>query len=118
MSEYKVIEKPWGREEVLEINNKYMVKKLTMWAGHRCSLQYHNIKKETIYVLSGVLKIIQGVSQDKLEDKLYRAGDTITIPPGLIHRMEGIEEAVYLEASTPEIDDVVRLVDDYRREAQ
>ena len=51
----QVIEKPWGCEEVVEINDKYMVKKLTMWAGHRCSLQYHNLKKETIYVLSGVL---------------------------------------------------------------
>lgn len=118
MSKFKVIEKPWGREEVVEINDKYMVKRLTMWAGHRCSLQYHNLKMETIYVLSGVLKIVQGNSQDSLEDKLYRPGDTITIPPGLIHRMEGVEDAVYLEASTPEMDDVVRLVDDYQRAPQ
>ena len=111
----KIIEKPWGREEVVEINDKYMVKKLTMFAGHRCSLQYHNIKKETIYVLSGLLRIVQGAEQDALEEKLYRAGDTITIPPGLIHRMEGVEESVYLEASTPEMDDVIRLVDDYER---
>ena len=111
----QVIEKPWGKEEVVEINDKYMVKKLTMWAGHRCSLQYHNTKKETIYVLSGVLKITQGKSQEMLEEKLYRAGDTITISPGLIHRMEGVEDAVYLEASTPEMDDVVRLLDDYQR---
>lgn len=111
----QVIEKPWGREEVIEINDKYMVKKLTMWAGHRCSLQYHNQKKETIYVLSGVLRIIQGKSQDTLMEKLYYAGDTITIQPGLIHRMEGVEDSIYLEASTPEMDDVVRLVDDYQR---
>ena len=115
MSNAQVIEKPWGREEIVEINDKYMLKKLTMWAGHRCSLQYHNAKKETIYVLSGVLKIIQGASKETLEEKLYRPGDTITIPPGLIHRMEGVEDTVYLEASTPEIDDVVRLVDDYQR---
>ena len=89
MSEYQIIEKPWGREEVVEINDKYMVKKLTMWAGHRCSLQFHNIKKETIYVLSGVLKIIQGTSQDALEDKLYRAGDTITtVLEGDVFRFE------------------------------
>lgn len=111
----QVIEKPWGREEVIEINQKYMVKKLTMFAGHRCSLQYHNIKKETIYVLSGTLKIFQGTSQDALEDKIYRAGDSITIHPGIIHRMEGVEDSVYLEASTPELEDVVRLVDDYQR---
>jgi mannose-6-phosphate isomerase len=118
MSEFKVIEKPWGREEIVEINDKYMVKKLTMWAGCRCSLQYHNLKKETIYVLSGVLKITQGTGVNVLEEKLYRAGDTITIPPGLIHRMEGVEDSVYLEASTPEMDDVVRLVDDYQRVSQ
>ncbi len=115
MNTSRIIEKPWGCEEIIEINEKYMVKKLTMWAGHRCSLQYHNIKKETIYVLSGVLKIIQGINQDALEEKLYRAGDTLTISPGLIHRMEGVEDSVYLEASTPEMDDVVRLVDDYKR---
>ena len=114
----QIIEKPWGREEVIEINEKYMVKKLTMFAGCRCSLQYHNIKKETIYVLSGVLKIIQGTSQDALIEKLYRAGDVITIPPRLIHRMEGVKESVYLEASTPEMDDVVRLADDYQRARQ
>lgn len=56
----KIIPKPWGQEEVIEINDKYMVKKLTMHAGHRCSLQYHNHKRETIYVLSGRLKIIYG----------------------------------------------------------
>lgn len=118
MSMHKVIEKPWGREEVVEINDKYMVKKLTMWQGHRCSLQYHNFKKETIYVLSGVLKITKGTSQDALESNLYRTGDSITIPPGLIHRMEGVEDAIYLESSTPEMDDVVRLIDDYKRERQ
>ena len=118
MSTNQIIEKPWGREEVIEINDKYMVKKLTMWAGHRCSLQYHNINQETIYVLSGVLNIIQGETQDTLVDKHYRAGDTITISPGLIHRMEGVEDSVYLEASTPEMEDVVRLVDDYKRVPQ
>ena len=86
-----------------------------MFAGHRCSLQYHNIKKETIYVLSGVLKISKGMSQDSLEEELYREGDFLTIPPGVIHRMEGVEDAVYLESSTPEMEDVVRLSDDYKR---
>ena len=110
-----IIEKPWGREEVIEINSNYMVKKLTMFAGCRCSLQYHNTKKETIYVLSGVLRIFLGTNRDCLENALYRSGDSITIAPGVIHRMEGVEDSVYLEASTPEMDDVVRLADDYKR---
>ena len=111
----QVIEKPWGKEEVIEINDKYMMKKLTMWKGHRCSLQFHNHKKETIYVLSGQLKIISGPDQNNLTGKIYTVGDSITISPGTVHRMEGVEDSVYLEASTPEMDDVVRLVDDYDR---
>jgi mannose-6-phosphate isomerase-like protein (cupin superfamily) len=111
----EIIEKPWGREEVIEINDKYMMKKLTMFKDHRCSLQYHNHKKETIFVLSGQLKIISGTDKSNLTEKIYIAGESITISPGVVHRMEGKEECVYLEASTPEMDDVVRLVDDYNR---
>tara|TARA_B110000444_G_C18513325_1_gene443279 strand:- start:37 stop:378 length:342 start_codon:yes stop_codon:yes gene_type:complete len=112
----KFIEKPWGSEEVIEINDKYMVKKLTMKKNHRCSLQYHDIKKETIYVLSGDLKILIGKNKDTLETKVYTAGDNITINPGIVHRMEGITDTIYLEASTPEMEDVVRLSDDYKRD--
>ena len=111
----KVIEKPWGKEEVVEINDKYMVKKLTMLAGKKCSLQYHNIKKETIYVLSGKLRIYTGLSETELISKIYIPGDFITLNPGQIHRMEGVSDSIYLEASTPEMDDVVRLADDYNR---
>ena len=111
----KIIEKPWGKEEIVEINEKYMVKKLTMWKEHRCSLQFHNQKKETIYVLSGKLRIVSGPNQNNLKEKIYLAGDSITISPGTVHRMEGVEDSVYLEASTAEMNDVVRLVDDYDR---
>ena len=112
----QIIEKPWGKEEVIEINDKYMMKKLTMLKGHRCSLQLHNHKKETIYVLSGQLKIISGPDQDNLTGKIYSEGESITISPGVVHRMEGVEDSIYLDASTPEMDDVVRLVDDYERD--
>ena len=111
----EVIEKPWGKEEVIEINERYMMKKLTMWKGHRCSLQYHNVKQETIYILSGKLRIVSGNKQDNLDSKVYGADEYITIESGLIHRMEAVEDAVYLEASTPEMEDVVRLSDDYQR---
>lgn len=111
----QVIEKPWGKEEVIEINDRYMVKRLTMWKGHRCSLQYHNQKKETIYVLSGALRILLGKDRETLEAKVFQPGDSVTIAPGMVHRMEGAEDSVYLEASTPEMEDVVRLSDDYQR---
>jgi mannose-6-phosphate isomerase len=107
--------KPWGKEELIEVNERYVVKKLTMLKGHRCSIQYHIKKHETIYVLSGALRIFQGSSPDKLESNLFLPNDFISLNPGVIHRMEAEEDSVYLEASTPELDDVVRLVDDYQR---
>ena len=93
-----------------------MVKKLTMFKNHRCSIQYHNHKKETIYVLSGSLRIYQGIDLKNLTSKVFGPGEFITIPPKLIHRMEGVEDSVYLESSTPEMSDVVRLEDDYSRD--
>jgi mannose-6-phosphate isomerase len=111
----KIIKKPWGSETILEINKKYLLKKLYMKKNHRCSLQFHNYKKETIYVLKGKLRIIIGKNKNKLNSKIYKMGDSITIKPKIIHRMEAVTDATYLEASTPEIHDVVRIVDDYKR---
>ncbi len=111
----QIIEKPWGKEEVIEINDRYMVKKLTMLAGKKCSLQYHNHKKETIYVLSGKLRIYTGKNEKDLDSKVYLKGESITLNPGDIHRMEGVEDSEYLEASTPEMEDVVRIQDDFNR---
>ena len=115
MKNLDIIKKPWGQEELIEINERYVLKKLTMHAGHRCSLQFHKFKCETIYVLSGKLNIYTGENKDKLLVKQYSAGESITLMPGVIHRMEGVENSVYLEASTPELDDVVRISDDYER---
>jgi len=114
----QTIEKPWGKEEVLEVNDRYMVKRLTMLKGHRCSLQFHNIKRETIYVLIGYLRIVSGTSQEQLNVHIYGPGEYVTMLPSLIHRMEAKEDCVYLEASTPEMDDVIRLSDDYHRDKQ
>ena len=111
----KVIEKPWGREEVVYIGEKYMVKKLFMKAGHRCSLQYHNIKTETVYMLDGELEFQIGPNKSELRIVTLKPGDNVTILPGQVHRMGGIKDSIYLEASTPEMDDVVRIQDDYTR---
>jgi len=107
--------KPWGHEELIEKNEKYVVKRLFMEKDHRCSLQYHEYKKETIYVLDGTLKISIGDDINNLIDMLLYKGMYITIFPKIIHRMEGVTDTYYLESSTPELDDVVRLKDDYNR---
>ena len=108
----KKIIKPWGFEQILEKNKKYLLKKLYMKKNHRCSLQYHNKKKETIYVISGKLKILTGKSQNKLKSKIFNKGSSITIKPKIIHRMQAINCCILY---TPQNSDVVRLSDDYRR---
>ena len=109
------IEKPWGSEELIECNDKYVVKKLFMKKGHSCSIQYHELKTETIIVLNGSLNIYVGDNIDELSKKVYLAGDTITIKPYTIHRMEANEDSTYMETSTNELWDVVRLKDNYNR---
>ena len=111
----KKIIKPWGYELLIEKNKRYMVKKLFMKKGHRCSLQFHKKKIETIFIISGNLKIFYGKNKNKLNYKTFKPQNTITINPKTIHRMQAVSDCVYLEASTPEITDVVRLSDDYKR---
>ena len=112
----KQVEKPWGKEELIEYNDSYVVKKLFMKAGECCSMQYHELKRETLYVLSGKLKLYIGDDIENLNEVIMVAGDRCTIEPYTIHRMEGIEDSYYLECSSNELWDVVRLQDKYKRE--
>jgi len=113
------IDKPWGYEETLESNSEYLFKKLFMKKDHKCSLQYHNHKTETIFVLSGILKIL--VSNPKTQEfnpvsTTLIPGQYLTIEKGLIHRMVAEQDCTYLEASSPFPEDVIRVKDDYGRE--
>ena len=115
MKKNKIIIKPWGYEELISHNKNYVLKKLMMKKGHRCSLQYHQKKHETIYVLTGSLKILIGKKKNNLKKKILNKGQSIIIKPFTIHRMEGLSKTIYLEASTSHLKDVVRLSDDYGR---
>ncbi len=107
------VDKPWGSETLLEVNGAYAVKRLTMNKGKRCSLQVHEKKRETIYVLSGTLQVKIG---DEDKSVLLQKGSFITIASSVAHRMSApMGKVEYLECSTPELDDVVRLSDDYGR---
>ena len=112
---YKKFIKPWGYELLLEKNKNYMLKKLFMKKGHRCSLLFHNKKFETLYILSGKLKFYIGSTSKKLKSSIYLSTQTLTLKPKIIHRMEALSDCTYLEASTPEFLDVVRISDDYSR---
>jgi mannose-6-phosphate isomerase len=109
------IDKPWGWEEIIEHNDKYVVKKLFMKEGHQCSLQYHKFKTETIVVLEGKLKIKIDEDIHNECNAVFNPYEEITIVPLVTHRMYGETDCLYLECSTPELDDVVRVKDDYGR---
>jgi len=112
---FEKVEKPWGYEELVECNDKYVVKKLFMKAGHSCSTQYHRLKRETMIILTGKLWIAVGPDMEHLEGKIYEFGETITVDPYTIHKMRAIEDCLFLEGSTNELWDVVRLEDSYGR---
>jgi mannose-6-phosphate isomerase-like protein (cupin superfamily) len=113
----RVVPKPWGEEHWLAYTDRYAGKLLILKKGHRLSLQYHEHKHEVQYVESGRIKYTLG-SIDRpgeYEERIVEAGSVVIVPPGAIHRMEALEDARFFEVSTPELDDVVRLDDDYGR---
>jgi quercetin dioxygenase-like cupin family protein len=108
------VEKPWGYELIWARTDRYVGKILHIEPGHVLSLQYHNKKEESIYVLSGeiILRLQQG---ETLIERSMREGEAVHITPKQIHQFEAVVASDVLEASTPEIDDVVRLKDRYGR---
>jgi mannose-6-phosphate isomerase len=113
--EVRRIEKPWGYELVWAHTDRYVGKILHIRAGEALSLQYHERKDETIHVLRGRLVFRMGREGEPLREVPLEEGQSIRIAPGTRHRMEAITDCDLLEASTPELDDVVRLEDRYGR---
>jgi mannose-6-phosphate isomerase-like protein (cupin superfamily) len=109
------IDKPWGYELIWAHTDRYVGKILHIAAGEALSLQYHRQKDETLYVLSGALELTLGERQDALATQVLGPGDRVHVWPGRLHRLSARSDCEVLEVSTPEIDDVVRLVDRYGR---
>ena len=110
------VDKPWGNELWWAWTDRYVGKILHVEAGHRLSVQYHERKDETCYVLRGRVNLLRGTSAEDLTATEMGVGDQWRNRPGEIHTIEAIEDADVLEVSTPELDDVVRLTDSYGRE--
>jgi mannose-6-phosphate isomerase len=106
------VKKPWGHELIFALApKKYAGKMLVIEKGERLSLQYHRRKHESVFVLKGKLTM-------RLGRKTHVAGpgSAFTVAPGTVHRFESRHGRVtLLEVSTTELDDVVRLSDDYGR---
>ncbi len=121
----KIVEKPWGREIWFADQKNYAGKILEVKAGKRLSLQYHERKTETLYLMSGRMRLtyrILNSNEDHASVKvgsehefLWEPGFSVHIPVRTIHRFEAIEDSVLLESSTPDLTDIVRLQDDFSR---
>lgn len=111
----EITNKPWGVEELLVKTDNYVVKRIKILPGKRMSLQYHETKEETIYVISGVLIVWKS---EQVQDHItILPGNTYHVTPNTVHRFGSIDqcETIILECSTTELQDVVRLADDYGR---
>lgn len=111
----RVVPKPWGHELIWASTPHYVGKILHIKAGHALSVQYHDRKDETIHLLRGEMIYRVGTAA-ALEEVALRAGDSFRNEPGVVHQMEAVTDCDVLEASTPHLDDVVRLSDRYGRE--
>lgn len=105
--------KPWGEEIWFAHTDKYAGKILKIKKGHRYSLQYHEKKQETQYILKGKIKFTYNKKEITLNP-----GDKIDIPPYTVHRAEALKDSEIFEVSTPDLDDVVKVEDDYGRKSK
>jgi mannose-6-phosphate isomerase-like protein (cupin superfamily) len=108
------VDKPWGYELRFATTERYAGKLLFIEAGHQLSLQYHRKKDEAFYVQQGVLELVLGPVEEQRVERL-EAGEARHLTPGTIHRFRAVEDCLLFEVSTPELDDVVRIEDDFGR---
>ncbi len=139
IEQVKTVSKPWGQEKWIQPGSEtypFVLKELTLLGGQRTSLQVHQIKSESIIILSGTGSLLHhrdtfdckryiegGYSEEEMMDIVgslqmtkLKPGMVFHTPPGTIHRMIAKTKLVYIEASTTELDDVIRLQDDKRRQ--
>jgi mannose-6-phosphate isomerase-like protein (cupin superfamily) len=113
----RTVDKPWGSELIWAETADYAGKILFVKAGESLSLQYHEVKDESWYVLEGRARLEVGeVGQDALDVLEIVPGQAFRFRPGTVHRLTGLEDTRIIEVSTAHLADVVRLADSYGRE--
>lgn len=115
MNKVKDVYKPWGKEEWLELNDKYCYKRIYINAGHRTSYQYHKRKTETNYIISGEAAVWLENDDNVVEKRIMKEGEFFTVYPLRKHRVAALTDIILQEVSTPEVYDVIRIEDDSSR---
>ncbi len=109
------VDKPWGYELRWAITDRYLGKIIHVDAGQALSLQYHVQKDEAIFVLQGELDLVLEDETGDVRTHRLTAGMSARVRPGRRHRFQAVSDVDICEVSSPEIDDVVRLEDNYGR---
>jgi mannose-6-phosphate isomerase len=116
-AETRRVDKPWGWELIWADTEHYVGKVLFLKAGESLSLQFHRVKDESWYLHSGRAKVELGdAGEGVLKEEVVAAPAFFRFRPGTVHRVRAIEDTTIIEVSTPQLDDIVRLEDDYGRE--
>lgn len=115
MQSIRKVDKPWGYELIWAETKDYVAKLLFIRAGESLSLQYHQVKSETLFLESGQCDLLAGEHESQLQKQDFKTGTAFHIPPGLRHRMTAVTDCRIFEVSTPHLTDVVRLEDRYGR---
>lgn len=112
----KVVAKPWGKEIWFAYNNnKYVGKIIEVLKNKRLSLQYHQKKHETMYINQGEVELTLENNKGKLITSILKKGAAVEILPGRKHRIKALKNSIIFEVSTIEVDDVIRVEDDFGR---
>jgi mannose-6-phosphate isomerase len=110
------VDKPWGHELIWVLTDRYCGKVIVIETGRRLSLQYHERKDESVYVISGRLRLHLEDDAGVMTVRELGPGDSARVPVGRRHRFEAVQRVELIEVSTPELDDVIRVEDDFGRE--
>jgi mannose-6-phosphate isomerase-like protein (cupin superfamily) len=110
------VDKPWGHELIWAHTDRYAGKVIVIEAGRRLSLQLHHRKEESVYVMSGRLRLHLEDDAGIMSLRDLGPGEHAHVSVGRRHRFEALERVALIEVSSPELDDVVRLEDDFGRE--
>ena len=114
---HKTVYRPWGNYRGVAEGNRYQVKEIEVYPGKRLSLQKHHHRAEHWVIVEGSAV----VTRDD-EEILLSENESVYLPLGAVHRLTNpgkinlklieVQSGSYLGE-----DDIVRLEDDFNREA-
>lgn len=111
----EIVVKPWGTEKWIDCNSHYVVRELLIRKGHAVSLQYHEKKIETLYVLEGTAVYTTQDKSGEMIERIVGPGAIMKNYPFVIHRQRALEDFRFIEVTTPQLEDIIRVEDDYAR---